>query len=109
MNLNQKYEFAFHGYTSENYPNHKAIYLDDTNVATQQGYDRCICFGTAFKELPKDFVILFSKLAVTNVMSTGDAARYQDELTETSFLQPHTDPCTPYGLVQLINRCLSCN
>ena len=103
MNLNQKYEFAFRGYAFENNPNHKAIYLDTTNMVTEPGYNRCIRAGTAFKKLPPSCIILFSKLAVTDVMSTGDAARYQVQLNETSFLQPHKDPCTPYGLAQFIN------
>ena len=78
-------------------------------MATQKGYERCIRAGTAFKKLPKGFFILFSKLAVTNVRSTGDAARYQVILGERSFLQQHMDSCTPYGLAQFINCCLSSN
>ena len=104
MKLNQKYEFAFRGYTFEKYPNHKAIYLDVTNMATEQGYNRCIRAGTAFKELPPGFIILFSKLAVTDVMSTGDAA------TDIKLNSPihHSSSntrigCTPYGLAQFVN------
>ena len=107
MNLDQKYEFAFAGYVFDKYPNHRAIYLDRTNMATEEGFDRCIRVGTAFKKLPRGFIILFSKLEVTDVMSTGNAARYQIELIDGPYLQPHTDPCTPYGLAQFINCCLS--
>ena len=78
-------------------------------MTTEEGYDRCIRAGTAFKKLPPGFIILFSKLEVTDVMSTGDAARYQVKLNDTSYLQPHTDPCTPYGLAQFINCSLSSN
>jgi hypothetical protein len=106
MNLDQKYEFAFRGYVFEKYPKHKAIYMDFTNMTTQAGYDRCVRAGTAFEKLPEGFIVLFSKLEVSNVKSKGDAARYQVELTKTSFLQPHTDPCTSYGLAQFINCCL---
>ena len=109
MNLNQKYEFAFRGYVFEKYPNHRAIYLSKTNMTTERGFDRCIRVGTAFKKLPRGFIILFSKLKVTDVMSTGDAARYQVKLMNGSYLQPHTDPCTSYGLAQFINCCLSSN
>ena len=109
MKLNQKYGFAFCKYFFEKYPNHKAIYLDVTNMTTQQGYNRCIRAGTEFKELPPGFIIVFSKLAVTDVMSTGDAARYQVKLTDTSFLLPHRYPCTPYGLGQFVDCCLSSN
>ena len=59
----------------ENCPNHRAILMDVTNMATEPGYGRCVRAGTAFKELPKGFIDLFSKLAVTSVRSTGDAAR----------------------------------
>ena len=107
MNLDQKYEFAFRGYVFEKYPNHLAIYLGKTNMTTEQGFDRCIRVGTAFKKLPPGFIILFSKLEVTDVMLTGDTARYQVQLNDGSFLEPHTDPCTPYGLAQFINCCLS--
>ena len=107
MDLNQKYEFAFRGYVFEKHPNHRAIYLDTTNMTTEQGFDRCIRVGTAFKKRPRGFIILFSKLEVTDVMSTGNAARYQIELIDGPYLQPHTDPCTPYGLAQFINYCLS--
>ena len=109
MNLDQKYEFAFRGYVFEKYPNHRAIYLSKTNMTTERGFDRCIRVGTAFKKLPRGFIILFSKLEVTDVMSTGDAARYQVKLMNGSYLQPHTDPCTSYGLAQFINCCLSSN
>ena len=67
MKLNQKYEFAFRGYVFEKYPNQRAIYLDTTNMTTEAGFDRCIRAGTAFKKLPPGFVILFSKLVVTDV------------------------------------------
>ena len=53
------------------------------------------------QKLPPGFIILFSKLEVTNVMSTGNAARYQVELYNVSYLQPHTEHCTPYELAQL--------
>ena len=107
LNLNQKYEFAFRGYVFEKYPNHPAIYLSNTNMTTEPGFNRCIRVGTAFKKLPPGFIIPFSKLEVTNVRSTGDTARYQVELPDRLYLQPHTDPCTPYGLAQFINCCLS--
>ena len=42
-------------------------------------------------------------------MSTGNAARYQVELMNGSYLQPHTDRCTSYGLAQFINCCLCSN
>ena len=107
MNLDQKYEFAFAVYVFDKYPNHRAIYLGTTNITTEHGFDRCIRVGTAFKKLPPGFIILFSKLEVTYVMSTGNAARYQVRLYNGSYLQPHTDPCTPYGLAQFVNCCLS--
>ena len=97
MNINQRYEFAFRGYVFEKHPNHRAIYLDTTNMTTETGFNRCIRAGTAFKKIPRGFIILFSKLEVTDVMSTGNAARYQVELNDGSFLQPHTEYCTPYG------------
>ena len=53
MNLDQKYEFAFRGYVFEKYLNHRAIYLDRTKMTTEQGFDRCIRVGTAFKKLPQ--------------------------------------------------------
>ena len=76
-------------------------------MTTKQGFDRCIRVGTAFKKLPRGFVILFLKLDVTDVMSTGDTARYQVQLNDGSYLQSHTDPCTPYGSAQFVNCCLS--
>ena len=106
MNLDQKYEFAFRGYVFVKYPNHRAIYLDRTKMTSEQRFDRCIRVGTAFKKLPPGFIILFSKLEVTNVMSSGNAARYQVKLINGSYLQPHTDPCTSYRLAQFINCCL---
>ena len=109
MNLNQKYEFAFRGYVFDKYPNHPAIYLRTTNMTTEDGFDRCVRAGTAFKKLPPEFIILFSKLEVTNEQSVGDAARYQVQLLNGTYLQPHRDPCTPYGLAQFINCCLSSN
>ena len=35
MNLNQEYDFAL-CYVFEKYPNHRAIYLDTTNMSTQR-------------------------------------------------------------------------
>ena len=107
MNLNQKYEFAFNGYIFDKYPNHPAIYLGTTNMTTEDRFNRCVRAGTAFKKLPPEFIILFSTLEVTDEESDGDAARYQVELLGGGYLQPHTDPCTPYGLAQFINCCLS--
>ena len=48
MNLNGKYEFACGGYVFEKYPNHKAIYLDITDMATEENYNRCVRAGIAF-------------------------------------------------------------
>ena len=101
MNLDQKYEFTFAGYVFGEYPNHQAIYVDRTKMTTEPGFDRWIRVGTTFKKLPPGFIILFPKLEVTNVMSTGNVARYQVRLNDTSYLQPHTGHCTPYGLAQL--------
>ena len=78
-------------------------------MTTEDGFDRCVRAGTAFKKLPRGFIILFSKLEVTNMESTGDTARYQVRLFDGTYLQPHTDHCTPYGLAQFINCCLSSN
>ena len=107
MNLNQEYEFAFGGYVFDKYPNHPAIYMSTTNITTEFGFNRCVRAGTAFKKLPPEFIILFSKLEVTNEQSDGDAARYQVKLLDGTYLQPHRDPCTSYGLAQFINCCLS--
>ena len=46
---------------------------------------------------------------MTDVISTGNATRYKVQLNDGSLLQPHTDHCTPYGLAQFINCCLSSN
>ena len=103
MNLNQKYEFAFNGYIFDKYPNHPAIYLSTTNMPTDPRFNRCVRAGSAFKKLPPEFIILFSTLEIPDEQSDGDAALYQVELHNGKYLQPHTDPCTPYGLAQFIN------
>ena len=107
MSLNQKYEFAFGGYVFDKYPNHPAIYMSTTNMTTDSGFNRCVRAGSAFKKLPPEFIILFSTLEVTDEESDGHTARYQVQLLNGKYLQPHTDPCTPYGLAQFINCCLS--
>jgi hypothetical protein len=107
MNLNQKYEFAFNGYIFDKYPNHPAIYLSTTNMTADPRFNRCVRAGSAFKKLPPEFIILFSTLEVTDGQSDGDAALYQVELLNGGYLQPHTNPCTLYGLAQFINCCLS--
>ena len=87
----------------EVYPGRKAIYLDTT---TEENNNICIRAGIAMKELPENFVILFSKHKLTDVKLTGKAAGNQVQLNKTSLLQPDRNPRASYGLAQFINCCL---
>ena len=107
MSLDAKYQFALNGYEFPDYPDHKAILLDNTKMKTVGNYNRCIRAGTAMECLPNNFVVLFSTLKITDCKLPGAPSKYQVELKRNKkYLHPHRNPVTDYGMAQFINCCL---
>ena len=59
----------------------------------------------AFESLPEGFVILYSKLEVTDQPKSDELQKcYQVGLRGKKFLQTHPDPVTDHGIGQFINN-----
>ena len=103
--FNQKIEFALRGYIFPDQEDNPAIYVGKTSIKMPDGSDRCVRAGKLFEKLPEGFVILYSKLEVTDQPTPDELQQcYQVKLQGKKYLQTHPDPVTDHGLGQFINN-----
>ena len=105
MGINDKIAFAKAGYKFPDQPECPAILTATSSIRMPDGSDRGVMAHKLFESLPKGFIILFSKLEVTEVQHRGDLqACYQVSLFGGKFLLTHTVETPPHGLAQIINH-----
>ena len=105
MKINEKIAFAKGGYTFPDQPECPAILTGTSSIRMRADTNRGVMAHKLFESLPKGFIILFSKLEVTDVQHRGDLqACYQVSLHGGRFLLTHTVETPPHGLAQIINH-----
>ena len=105
LRFDQKIEFALRGYIFPDQEDNLAIYIEKTSIKMPGGSDRCVRAGKRFEKLPVGFVILYSKLEVTDQPTSEELQQcYQVKLQGKKFLQSHPDPVTDHGLGQFISN-----
>ena len=105
MKINDKIAFAKAGYIFADQPECPAILTATSSIRMPLGSNRGVIGHKLFESLPKGFIILFSKLEVTEVQHRGDLqACYQVSLFGGKFLLTHTVETPPHGLAQIINH-----
>ena len=105
MRINEKIEFAKAGYKFPDQPECPAIITSPSSIRMKRGSNNGVMAHKLFEKLPKGFIILFSKLEVTDVPHVGDLqACYQVSLHAGRFLLTHTEEMAPHGLGQIVNH-----
>ena len=102
--FDQKIESALRGYIFPYQEDNPAIYIGKTSIKMPDGSDRCVRAGKRFEKLSVGFVILYSKLEVTDQPTSDELQQcYQVKLQGNKYLQSHPDPVTDHGLGKFIN------
>jgi len=101
--MDQKVDFAIAGYCFRNDRRSPVIKLSTTRLDTPENMKRGVIVGTGFPYLPIGFIILFSKLSVTDGPQDGVQQFYQVGLTGGRVMQVHTEPTRKHGLANFIN------